>query len=167
MSDISWSPEDEEVWVAAHDEVLKTELKSEIDILGERLANLPVGPKEMNRERTGDAVLRALRAEKRPQVMPEAIDDTRLSALANCQALDPPVFSIESPGDESGTIFSRANAGAGTLEVRARVGALNGSRYPSSDEFILPYNTATAWIGAQSGSPHTDRPHTDPPQSLT
>ena len=150
MSDISWSAEDEEILLAAHHEALLAESQSKIETLSNRLANLPVGPKERNRERIGDAVLRTLRAERRPQVITEPTGDIRLSALAHCQTLDKPVFSIESPQQESATIFSRANAGAGTLEVRARAGALNGDRYPGSNEapFIPPFNTATASIGA-------------------
>jgi hypothetical protein len=160
MSDISWSAEDEEILLAANHEALMAESQSEIETLGKRLANLPVGPKEPNRERIGDAVLRTLRAEKRPQVIAEPTDDMRLSALAYCQTLDQPVFSIESPQQESPTIFSRANAGAGTLEVAARAGALNGVRYPGSDEgpFIPPFNQATASIGAAIAIP----PHGSP-----
>ncbi len=155
MSDISWSAEDEEILLAANHKALMAESQSEIETLGKRLANLPVGPEERNRERIGDAVLRTLRAERRPQVVAEPTDDMRLSALADWQTLDQPVFSFESPQQESPTIFSRANAGAGTLEVAARAGALNGVRYPGSNEapFVPPFNQATASIGASIAIP--------------
>jgi hypothetical protein len=159
MSDISWSAEDEEILLAANYKALMAESQSEIETLGKRLANLPVGPEERNRERIGDAVLRTLRAERRPQVVAEPTDDMRLSALADWQTLDQPVFSIESPQQESPTIFSRANAGAGTLEVAARAGALNGVRYPGSEApFFPPLNRATASIGAIIAIP----PHGSP-----
>jgi hypothetical protein len=153
MSGISWSPEDREVLLAAHHELLMAESQSEIETLDRRLANLPVGPKERHRERIGDAVLRTLRAHRRPQVFTEPIGDMRPSARAACQTLDPPVFSIQSSAVDSPTIFSRADAAAGTLQVRARTGWLNGERYPSSAQFILGYNTATASIGAPVAIP--------------
>jgi hypothetical protein len=160
MPDISWSPEDEEVLLAAQDEALTVEFQSEIETLDRRLANLPVGPKERNRDRIGDAVLGTLRAEIRPQVLMEPIGGMPLRVLARCKTLTRPVFSLQSPRVESQTIFSRANAGAATLQVRTRAGALNGQRYPSSDEmpFIMAFNKATAWIGAPVAIP----PHGSP-----
>jgi hypothetical protein len=152
MSESSWSPKDEEVLLGAHQEALMAESQSEIRTLGERLANLTIGPKERNRERIGDAVLRTLRAETRPQALTEPIGDMRPGALAQCQTLDPPVFSISSHEEESPTIFSRADAAARTLQVRARTG-WNGERYPSSAQFILGYNKATASLGAPIAIP--------------
>ena len=158
MSDFSWSAQDEEILLAANHEVLMAESQSEIETLGKRLASLPVGPKERNRERIGDAVLGILRAERRPQVITEPTGDMRPSAVAHCQTLDQPVFSIQSPQQESSTIFSRANAEAGTLEVRARVGTLNGIHYPSEMPSTLAFNRATASIGAIIAIP----PHGSP-----
>ncbi|QUC59013.1 hypothetical protein IOD14_20725 [Streptomyces sp. A2-16] len=155
MSDISWSPEDEKVLLAAQHEVLMGESQSEIETLGERLANLPVGPKERNRERIGAVALGALGVE--PEVLAEPIGDMR---LAHCQALERPVFSLQSPEDESLTMFSRANAEAATLEVTARAGALNGQRYPSAESTPpnSAFNTATAWIGAPVALPAHESP---------
>lgn len=149
MADSSWTPKDEEVALAAHHEALMAESQSAINTLGERLASLPVGTAQPNRERIGRAVLRTLRAGTRPQALRDPIGDLRPGALARCQTLDPPVFSISIPSeeDESSTTFARADAGEGTLEVRARTG-WNGERYPSSTQFILGYNRATASIGA-------------------
>ena len=61
------SPEDEKFLLDVNRKVVMAESQSEIEILSERLANLPVGSKEENRERIGDAVLRTIRAERRPQ----------------------------------------------------------------------------------------------------
>jgi hypothetical protein len=158
MSDISWSAEDEEILLTANHELLMAESQSEIETLGKRLASLPVGPKERNRERIGDAVLGILRAERRPQVITEPTGDMRPSAYAHCKTLDQPVFSIESPQQESATIFSRANAGAGTLEVRARVGTLANVPYPSEMPSTLGFNRAAASIGVIIAIPEHGSP---------
>ena len=160
MSDISLSAKHEEILLAVHQEALMADTESEIETLRKRLSNLPVGPNERNRERIGDAVLRTLRAERRPQAITEPTGDTRPGALAHCQTLDQPVFSVESPQQESPTIFSQANVEAGTLEVRARAGALNGVRYPGADAgpFIPPFN----WTAASIGAPIAIPPHGSP-----
>jgi hypothetical protein len=156
-------PEDKKILLDVNRKVVMAESQSEIEILSERLANLPVGSKEENRERIGDAVLRTIRAERRPQVITEPIGDLR---LADCQTLDRPVFSIESAPQDDGTIFSLADAGAGTLEAAARVGVLNGVRYPSSEKFILPLNMATASIGAPIPIPPHGSPAAAPAYAL-
>jgi hypothetical protein len=155
MPDTTWPAEVKGSLQASHHELLVAESQSEIETLGKRLANLPVRPEEPHRERIGEAVIRAVGAERRREVVSGAIGGLDPSALVHCQTLDRPVFAIASQQAESSTIVSRADAAAGTMEVSARAGALNGRRYPTADgtAFIMAFNRATASIGAPIAIP--------------
>ncbi len=153
MPEITWSQEDEEVLITAHRDMLRAETKSEVKTLSDRLKALPVGPKERNRERIGHAALHAIESARASRVTMESFGEPHMSRLVNCETLARPVFSLQSPQSESRTTFSLSDGAEETLEARARAGSLDGSKYPSSGEFILPLNTVTAWIGAPIAIP--------------
>ncbi len=151
----SLSAEDEEFLLATNREVVEAESQLKIETIKGRLSSLPVGSTEQNRERIGETLIRAIMAELRPLAASETVSQPEALGRTACQVLERPVFSIQSPVEESRTTFSGANAAAGTLEFQARAGAINGIRYPSSNSDFLgmAYNHTSASIGAAVALP--------------
>jgi hypothetical protein len=130
------------------------ETQAQVQTLGERLARLPLGGTRYG-ERTGAAMLGVLRAGR------GAAEPPGLATVAvdTCRALPSPTFSQESSQSETSTKSSLADSQAGTLQVQARTGFL-GVEYPGQESFLMPFNTATAWIGAAiSVPPHGSTTH--------
>ena len=98
----------------------------------------------------------ALTATLRTLLTSGATSAMRSRRLAEpCRRIEPPVFSVASPDEtvrnDAGSVlrFSRANAGAGTLELAAATGQFGQELWPASEEFIFGLNRATASLGGE------------------
>jgi hypothetical protein len=164
MIDSLW-PADESAEIQARNhDALRADSRSEIEGFGRRVSSLPNLTADLNRARVGEA-LRGLMNSSRPSRIGGQAHDVHVGQLVDCQDLSRPTFSLQSDAITSLTEFSRADAQAGTLEVRARVGELNAEQYPSSNDFpfIMGFNRSAAWIGAPVSIP----PHEPPVQATT
>jgi hypothetical protein len=144
MTDPSWS---KELRGVQHDDVVMTDAQAHLETLAQRMSHMPFDS-EQGRER-GAALLRALRAGRRATETPYDTVGLGPQTFVGCSTLPSPTFSLQSSGSDTATTYSRANAQAGTLEVHARTGTFGGIEYPSGGgSFLMPFNSATAWIGS-------------------
>jgi hypothetical protein len=151
MADLA---EHAEVFGGSHDEVVLAETDEQVQTLAERLSQVPFEARE-HREQVGAAMLGALRGGR------GAAEPFGLTTVAvdTCRSLPSPTFSMGSSPSDTDTSYSLADHQAGTLRVRARTGVWGGVPYPGEEgSFLMPFNTANAWIGAAIPIP----PHGSP-----
>lgn len=152
---------EEESLALSHDDVVTTETRAEVEALSQRLSQVPFDS-ERGREQSGAALVKALRTGRPPAGASGGVEGLGPVAAQTCRALPSPSFSLESPQSGSDTTYSRADRQTGTLEIQARIGTFAGTEYRSGDEssFLVPYNSAAAWIGAEVPIPrHGSRTH--------
>jgi hypothetical protein len=150
----SLSPEERDALLAGHRDTVDYESRGELEQHEVALEAVQAqAERASDDERTGTAVLRALRTlgltgSRRPPPFGRV---GRL--LTTCTTLDPPSFTIQSPeavtrNNTGGVVtFTRANASARTLELSAVTGEFGLARWPSSETFILGFNRSEASIG--------------------
>lgn len=154
------SKEDQQVLLEGHQEFMAARQTEALETQARALEPILSAAGKDRDDRTGDAVLATFNALRVPDAglvaPPRAHDD-------DCRELVSRFF-IESPVEDvrnnSGNVlrFSRANAGARTLEIAAATGEFGGVRWPSSEQFILGLNRATATLGGVIDIPQPQGP---------
>jgi hypothetical protein len=150
MADLA---EHAELFGGSHDEVVVAETQEQVQTLGERLSQVAFDTSAQHEQ--GAALLAVLRGGRGAAEPFGGI----LVAVDSCRTLPSPTFSLGSPYSKTGTTYSVADPQDGTLRVHARTGSWGGVPYEGQGgSFLMPFNTATAWIGAAISIPSHGSP---------
>ena len=143
--------------LAGHIETLSHESDRQLGMYGEVLRGF-MDQTDSPRERIGQAVLRNIGSVQQISSVMVPSHESAVSA-ASCILLWFPEFSIQSPEQATDvTLFTRANASHGTLEIATATGqsVLDGSRWPPHENFILGFNQSQAAILTVSAELHVE-----------